>query len=171
MSNAQSFIRLSKVHAWLDELFRAHQIALLSLELREAGRCLDLYDANLSLHLSDEEHLLIPIYSARTSDVPGGAVELFTGEHKKIRRFVAEFHGALQRLRSQRKVELKRAIIDLLDRETMYKGLLAHHHAREYNILFPWLDWLTSEAERAKLLAQCASLSAYQSTLRKMPVR
>jgi hemerythrin-like domain-containing protein len=163
MSNAESFIQLTKVHEWLDELFLAHQTALLSLDLNEAARCLDCYEANLLLHIKDEEELLIPIYGARASDIPGGAVEFFTGEHKKIRGFVVEFHKMLKPLRHQKKLQLKRAIIQLLDREAMYKGLLGHHHAREHNVLYPWLDWLTSEAERKKLLEQCASLKAYRS--------
>ncbi len=163
MSDAESFIQFTKVHGWLDELFLAHQTALLSLDLSEAERCLDVYEANLRLHIKDEEDLLIPIYGARASDIPGGAVEFFTGEHKKILGFVAEFHEMLKELRNHKKLELKHAVIQLLDREAMYKGLLGHHDAREHNVLYPWLDWLTSKTEREKLLEQCSSLKAYQS--------
>lgn len=163
MSDAKSFIKLSKVHEWLDGLFLAHQTALLSLDLNEARRCLDFYEANLLLHIKDEEELLIPTYGARASDIPGGAVEFFTGEHKKILGFIAEFHKMLKPLRSQKKLQLKHGIIQLLDREAMYKGLLQHHHAREHNVLYPWLDWLTTEVEREKLLEQCSSLSAYNA--------
>jgi hemerythrin-like domain-containing protein len=163
MSDAKSFIKLGKVHEWLDGLFLAHQTALLSLDLSEARRCLDFYEANLLLHIKDEEELLIPTYGARASDIPGGAVEFFTGEHKKILSFIAEFHKMLKPLRSQKKLQLKHGIIQLLDREAMYKGLLQHHHAREHNVLYPWLDWLTTEVEREKLLEQCSSLSAYNA--------
>ena len=163
MSDAKSFIKLGKVHEWLDGLFLTHQTALLSLDLSEARRCLDFYEANLLLHIKDEEELLIPTYGARASDIPGGAVEFFTGEHKKILGFIAEFHKMLKPLRSQKKLQLKHGIIQLLDREAMYKGLLQHHHAREHNVLYPWLDWLTTEVEREKLLEQCSSLSAYNA--------
>jgi hemerythrin-like domain-containing protein len=163
MSDAESFIQLTKVHEWLDELFLAHQTALLSLDLSEAARCLDVYETNLRLHIKDEEDLLIPTYGARASDIPGGAVEFFTGEHKKILSFVAEFQQMQKRLRTQKKLQLKHAVIQLLDREGMYKGLLQHHHAREHNVLYPWLDWLTSEEERKRLLEQCSSLAAYTS--------
>src|SRR5574342_155082 len=163
MSDAKSFIKLSKVHEWLDGLFLAHQTALLSLDLSEARRCLDFYEANLLLHIKDEEELLIPTYGARASDIPGGAVEFFTGEHKKILGFIAEFHKMLKPLRSQKKLQLKHSILQLLDREAMYKGLLQHHHAREHNVLYPWLDWLTTEVEREKLLEQCSSLKAYSN--------
>jgi len=113
--------------------------------------------------MKDEEESLIPIYGARIADVPGGAVELFIGEHKKIRGFLAEFRQALKELRKQKGVALKHRAIELLDREGMYKGLLQHHHAREQNALYPWLDLLTSVDERRDLLAGCASLSAYRA--------
>jgi hemerythrin-like domain-containing protein len=163
VSHTESFIQLIKVHEWLDGLFLAHQTALLSLDIREAEGCLGIYEANLLLHIKDEEELLIPTYGAHVSDIPGGAVELFTGEHKKLLGFIGEFHEALTQLRCETNLELKHGIILLLDREAMYKGLLGHHHEREHNVLFPWLDRLTSETERKKLLEQCASLKAYRS--------
>jgi hemerythrin-like domain-containing protein len=162
MCNAASFNEFQKVHEWLDQLFLAHQTALLGLDIAEARRCLDTYEANLLLHIKDEEELLIPTYGARASDIPGGAVEFFTREHQKLLSFIAEFHEVLKRLRDQANLELKHSIILLFDREAMYKGLLAHHHEREHNVLFPWLDRLTSEAERKKLLEQCSSLKAHR---------
>jgi hypothetical protein len=165
MSNDPSFLQLTKVHQWLDELFLAHRTALLSLDLSQAKLLFDRYETNLLLHMKDEEESLIPIYGARISDVPGGAVELFIAEHKKIRGFLAEFHQALGELRSQKGIALKHQAIELLDREGMYHGLLQHHHARERNALYPWLDLITSVEERATLLAGCSSLSAYKAAL------
>ena len=94
--------------------------------------------------MKDEEESLLPIYGARISEVPGGAVELFIAEHKKIRGFLAEFRQSLGELRTQKGLALKHRTIELLDREGMYHGLLQHHHARERNALYPWLDLLTS---------------------------
>lgn len=164
MPSLASFIQFTRVHQWLDELFLAHQTALLSLNLAEARQSLDLYQTNLLLHLKDEDELLIPLYGTRASDIPGGAVEFFEGEHKKIRGFLGEFDEMLQQLRDLKTLQLKHGIIRLLDREGMYKGLLAHHNAREHNVLYPWLDWLTSDAERKKLLQQCLSLKAYHQS-------
>lgn len=164
MPGTASFIQFTKVHQWLDELFIGHQTALLSLNLAEARQLLNLYETNLLLHIKDEDELLIPLYGARASDIPGGAVEFFEGEHKKIRRFLAEFNERLEHLGNLKKLQLKHGIIQLLDREGMYKGLLAHHNAREHNVLYPWLDWLTSEAEREQLLEQCSSLRAYNES-------
>jgi len=161
MSNDPSFLQLTKVHQWLDELFLAHRTALLGLDLSQAKLLFDRYETNLLSHMKDEEESLIPIYGARISDVPGGAVELFIAEHKKIRGFLAEIRHVLGELRSQKGTALKHKTIELLDREGMYGGLLQHHHAREQNALYPWLDLITSAEERANLLAGCSSLSAY----------
>ena len=165
ISNEPSFLRLTKVHQWLDELFLAHRTALLSLDLAQAKLLLDRYETNLLAHMKDEEESLIPVYGARISDVPGGGVELFVAEHKKIRGFLAEIRQAPGELRSQKGLALKHKAIELLDREGMYHGLLQHHRAREQNALYPWLDLLTSIEEREKLLAGCLSLSAYEAVL------
>jgi len=166
MANEQSFLVMVKVHQWLDELLLEHQTALLSLDLSQAEKRLNRYETNLLMHMKDEEEALIPVYGARISDVPGGAVALFLGEHKKIRGFLAEFHDLLKQMRQQKGPALKHKIIGLLDREAMYKGLLAHHHAREQNALFPWLDLVTTAEERTGLFDQCSSLTAYKASLK-----
>ena len=163
MTNDRSFLQLTKVHQWLDELFLAHRTAILSLELDQAKLLFDRYENNLFAHMKDEEESLIPIYDARISDVPGGAVELFIGEHKKIRGFLAEFRQALIELRNHKGLALKHRAIELLDRQGMYKGLLQHHHAREHNALYPWLDLITTVEERTDLLTGCASWIAYNA--------
>jgi hemerythrin-like domain-containing protein len=165
MSNHASFLELIEVHQWLDGLFLAHQTALLSIDVKDGRAYLRAYESQLSLHLADEDNLLIPIYEARTADVPGGAVELFSGEHEKVKPFIAEFHDRLNRLRAMNDLPLKQQIIKLFDRQAIFKGLLEHHHAREQNILFPWLDRVTSSEEKASLLGQCASLAAFKASM------
>lgn len=162
MTDTPSFSLLVEVHHWLDSLFLDHQLALLALNLPAASACLKRYEINLKLHIDDEETALIPLYAARTDNVPGGAVELFTGEHTKLTGFVGEFHRTLATLSGKREHELRLDIIKLFDREAICKGLVEHHHAREQNILFPWLDKVTSEKERNTLLAGCASLRAWR---------
>lgn len=158
--NRTSFLDLLTLHMELDELFSSHQIALLSLDLREAGEILTRYEARLLSHMRDEEDLLIPIYEARTNEIPGGPVELFLGEHKKMKGFLAEFHDALNQMKCEEGTRLKHSIIHLLDRQCMYKQLLEHHDLREKNILYPWLDRVTSEEERAQLLRRCGERSS-----------
>jgi hemerythrin-like domain-containing protein len=163
MSGDVSFVKLVEVHQWLDQLFLAHQTSLLSLELDTARAGLNHYQRELHCHIDDEEKRLIPIYQARTNHVPGGAVELFTGEHEKLKNFLVEFDETLQRLRPTNNLALKHQIIQLFDRQAIFKGLTEHHHAREQNILFPWLDRITSTEEKISLLAQCDSLTAFKA--------
>lgn len=162
MKDALSFSLLIDVHHWLNNLFLDHQLALLSLDLPEASACLKRYERYLKLHIKDEETELLPLYQAKTENVPGGAVELFTGEHTKLLGFIAEFHQTLTTLRGKANRELKLDVIKLFDREAICKGLAEHHHAREQNILFPWLNKITSERQRAGLLDGCASLRAWR---------
>ena len=162
MTVAPSFSLLAEVHRWLNQLFLDHQLALLSLDLPAASAYLERYESNLKLHIDDEESALIPLYDARTDNVPGGAVELFTGEHDKLTGFIAEFHQTLLAITGKSDRDLRLDIIKLFDREAICKGLVEHHHAREHNILFPWLDKITSENERTDLLANCASLRAWR---------
>lgn len=154
-ANKTSFLDLLRLHQELDELFLSHQLALLSLELHQAGEILGRYERKLLSHMRNEEELLIPIYEARTAEIAGGAVELFLGEHKRMKEFLAAFHDLLGRMKDEDATRLKRSLIDLLDRQSMYKRLVEHHDLREQNILYPWLDRVTSDKERADLLALC----------------
>lgn len=58
-------------------------------------------------------------------------------------------------MRSQATGELRRSIIGLFDRQAMYKHLVEHHDLREKNVLYPALDRVTDDAERARLLHVC----------------
>ncbi|MBI2087908.1 MAG: hemerythrin domain-containing protein [Deltaproteobacteria bacterium] len=152
---SRSFLELLAVHEEADELFLRHQEALLSLDIQSAMSILGRYEGKLLAHMRDEEALLLPVYQARTKDVPGGPLELFLGEHRKMRGFIEEFHATLAQLCAQDGSTLKRSVIGLLDRQCMYKHLVEHHNLREKNILYPWLDRITSEEERAELLVRC----------------
>lgn len=165
MTEQRSFAEFIAVHRRLDGLFLDHQLALLVLDLARARAALQRYENELLVHIKDEEELLIPLYDHRTTNVPGGAVELFTGEHTKLKGFVAEFYRTLDELDGKPESELKRGVIGLFDREAVCKGLTEHHHAREESILFPWLNRVTSDDERARLLDQCSSLQAARSAI------
>lgn len=159
MGVGRSFIELVELHQELDEIFLRHQEALLSFDISRAIEIFSLYEEKLLSHMRDEEEVFLPIYEARTEKIPGGPVELFLGEHKKMRGFVSEFHEALSRMRAEEGARLRRSIIALMDRQCMYKHLVEHHDHREKNILYPWLDRITSEDERASLLRQRRGLN------------
>ncbi len=153
-----SFVDLLKLHVRLDAIFACHQEALLCSDIERASELLGSYEAKLLPHMRDEEELLLPVYQARAGIVPGGPVELFLGEHRKMRAFLAEFHERLRGMRADQGSRLRRSIIALLDRQFMYKHLVEHHDLREKNILYPWLDRITTEEERSSLIKQCRGL-------------
>lgn len=153
-----SFLDFLRLHEKLNEMFLCHQETLLSADVNCAIGILRLYETKLLNHMQEEEQLLLPIYEARTDRIPGGPVELFLGEHKKMRGFISEFHEALCRMRAEGGHRLRRSIIALMDRQFMHKHLVEHHDLREKNILYPWLDRITTEEERLALLKQCRGL-------------
>ncbi|HXG53193.1 MAG TPA: hemerythrin domain-containing protein [candidate division Zixibacteria bacterium] len=151
MGTNASFLDLLKVHERIDDLFLSHQEALLCLDLDRAAEILVAYEAELLTHMGDEEEHLLPVYQGRAGKIPGGSVELFVGEHKKMKNFLAEFRQALPNLRGEQDSRLRRSVIALLDRQFMYKHLVEHHDLREQNVLYPVLDRVTTEAERISI--------------------
>jgi hemerythrin-like domain-containing protein len=152
---APSFLSLVSVHEGLNELFLLHQEALLRRDVRLAlERLLD-YERALLAHMRPEEEILLPVYE-RAGRIPGGPIELFLGEHKKMLAFIARFKATLEQLRGAGS-DLDRRIIKLFDEQAMFKHLVEHHDLRERNILYPTLDRITGERERRELLARSAS--------------
>ncbi|MCS7158496.1 MAG: hemerythrin domain-containing protein [Blastocatellia bacterium] len=148
-----SFLLLLRVHERLNELFLQHQEALLEQDLARARERLAVYERELLAHMRPEEDLLLPVY-ARAGAIPGGPIELFLGEHRKMREFLERFRLTLAEFEAH-PADLCRRIIRLLDEQAMFKHLVEHHDLREQNILYPALDRVTTEAERRELLRRC----------------
>ena len=141
---------LLELHNDLDEIFFAHQCALLHFDFTAALSLLVRYETSLLTHMKDEEDVLLPIYSERASVIKGGNPQFFLDEHLKMRRFVELFKEQIAKLAAEPKPEA--GLILLLDREAFYKRLCGHHDKREREILYPELDRMTSETEKLDLL-------------------
>lgn len=142
---------LMAVHPALTRRFQAHQFALLEGDLEAARSHLAEFDALLRLHMADEEELVLPLYEARAcapSPPPGGAPDLFHREHRKLRGTLQEIVEAQTRL----KPDDLEGRLALLEMEYAFKQLLAHHDAREGNILYPTLDEILSPSETSDLI-------------------
>ena len=153
---AVSFVTLLETHTILRELFVQHQEALLDLDLPHALERLEEFERRLQHHIWEEESVLLPIYE-RAGAIPGGPPVLFTGEHQRMREFLAHFKHALSSLATHPAGELKRGILWLLDRQASFKGLMEHHDQRESNLFYPTLDRVTTEAERREILTRCGA--------------
>jgi molybdopterin-guanine dinucleotide biosynthesis protein B len=147
-----SFLSLLAAHDELDDLFLYHQEALLALDVESALQTLIEYEQLLLAHMRYEEDLLLPVYQ-RAGRIQGGAIEFFTGEHKRMRELLERIKEALDPSK-RTPAALRRHIIMLFDREATYKQLVEHHNQRERNIFYPTLDRVTNEQERQTLLGQ-----------------
>jgi hemerythrin-like domain-containing protein len=152
VANRPSFMSLLKVHDELKELFLSHQVALLALDLELAHERLLEFRREIEKHMQVEEELLLPVYN-RAGRIPGGPVEFFTGEHKRLLEFLSRFDEMLTEMESGTD-NRARKIIELFDAEAVFKSLLEHHDLREQNIFYPVLDEITTEQERQQLLSK-----------------
>ena len=143
------FSELLALHDQLDDLFLAHQRALLRLDLDRAAELLKKYEKEILAHMKDEEELMLPLYNERATAPVGGTAEIFIGEHNKLRQFLSLFKDELVRLKKVRDLEM--GVLFLLDSQHLFKRLLVHHDTREKKFLYPLLDKLTTELERTAL--------------------
>ena len=144
-----SFNDLLELHQRLDELFLEHQRGLIRLDLDRAESALDEYAAALLAHIHDEETFMIPLYSERVNAPAGGTVEIFLGEHEKLRTFLELFKEEIAKIRAMDDIE--RGVLFLIDSPHLFKRLLVHHDNRETKMLYPLLDEVTTENERQKM--------------------
>ena len=146
------FIDLLDLHRELDELFFQHQLALMRLDIDRAEELLTRYGRDLLTHMRDEEEVMLPIYGERVKPPVGGAVEIFIGEHEKLRQFLALFAEEIDKIRKMD--EIDRGALFLIDSQHLFKRLLVHHDAREKKMLYPLLDQVTADTERQQLFAR-----------------
>ncbi|MFZ1701723.1 MAG: hemerythrin domain-containing protein [Pyrinomonadaceae bacterium] len=143
---------LLELHVALDRMFFEHQRALVKLDFALALSLLDRYKICLHQHMRDEEDILLPLYAARATVSPAATVQMFLNEHVKMNDHLDLFKEHLEKLATDPEPEA--ALILLLDREAFYKRLCSHHDKREHDHLYPALDEITSEAEKAALMTK-----------------
>jgi hemerythrin-like domain-containing protein len=144
--NTKSFCSLSSEHVELDQLFNTHQRALVARDLDLALATLTAFKVRLENHVDFEERRLLPLYADKNAETPGGTLEIFQAEHRKIREEVSKLLARTESL--QVSDDVLGSILGLLDEESVFKGLFHHHALREENLLFPRLDERTTEEER-----------------------
>jgi regulator of cell morphogenesis and NO signaling len=147
-----SFSSLQCEHADLERVFEKHQRALISRDVPTAFATIVTFESNLKRHIAFEEEVLLPLYKTKGGEVEGGTLPIFQAEHRKLREIVARLARHTDGLYTT--PDILGAILELLDEEALFKGLMAHHTLREQNLLFPRLDALTAESEREKMLEE-----------------
>jgi len=148
-----SFSDLLEMHNWLDDLFLSHQRALLQMDLERASLLLQAYENELLAHLNDEEELIIPLYTQRTTDPSmSGTLEMVFKEHDTLRRYLSLFRDQVKTMTNSDDIE--RAVLQLIDSQYLFKRLLVLHDTRERKILYPQLNTVTTDLERETLFSR-----------------
>jgi len=143
-----TFLELLDVHARLLGLFLEHQEALLDRDFDRALDRLVTVRREFEEHVRGEEELLAELF-AHTDEVRGTPLDLFTGEHKHLREWLAGFEAVTREL-DRAAPGVARRVIDLLDEEALFKTFFRHHDERERNLLYPAFDRGTSDSERRR---------------------
>ncbi len=133
--------RITTCHQQLDEIFLLHQEALLQGHLQAAADILDAFNTCHTLHMNFEDKVLLPMYADLEEQGKWNAT-LYHQEHQKIQDLYGRIEEGLQWLIKQSldPSQLRRNIINLLDREKSFKGLCEHHQEREEASLLVELD-------------------------------
>lgn len=146
-----SFLDLLEVHRDLDELFLRHQEALLERDLPRAMGWLARHREAVVRHAHDEERELLPLYASVPRE-RRQAASVFVQEHQRLHEMLDRIETLL--LSSADRPLEARTILHLLEREASYKHLFEHHDQRERSQLFPALDELVPEGQRAAILSR-----------------
>jgi len=158
IKTALSFRSLNNVHEELNELFVRHQILLMHREIRGVLDIIHELQEKYSLHIHDEESLLLPVYGRRVDPVPqGGAVEFYIQEHKKIEQFLKRFIAAVSDWQ-QKGLCTPLRLVKLFDQHYTFNDLLNHHHAREDTFLYRLLDRVLNTEEKQALIQKISIL-------------
>ncbi len=150
---ASSFLDLLGVHDDLVNEFGLHQQALVALDIPAATEHLRVFGGMLRRHIADEEEILFPMY-VRVEPLQEGGIGLYLKEHERMLRLLERFEEAMLSLREMGP-DRSAWVVEILEHESRFKGLVRHHDERERNVLYPALDRATTAAERLELIGRC----------------
>ena len=131
-------------HDRLDQLFVRFQ-TLKASDRQEAAASFDKFHAGLEQHIVWEEEILFPSFESKFGGV-SGPTEVMRWEHRQIRGFL----GAISK-------KLTQEDWDTAQEESALLSVLSAHNHKEENILYPTIDQVTGDEERAEIFARMAA--------------
>jgi len=146
----EGLLALNRIHRQLEEIFFRHQAAVLNGDGAQARSLLGDYETGLSIHMREEDEILMPLYRERATPIRGGDAEIFTGEHGKIFERLDVLRLRLSRITLTHSPAGD--ILALLDDEAYFKKFMEHHTLRENRIFYPELERVTTPQEKAGLI-------------------
>ena len=129
-------------HQRLDDLF--HEFTKLKASDRpEAEKSFGEFKAGLERHIVWEEEILFPAFDIKFGHLQGGPTTVMRSEHREIRKYL----DAMARKLSEQN-------FDTDDDEARLIPVLCVHNQKEEAILYPAMDGLFSEQERAMMFSE-----------------
>lgn len=147
---AHNLVDLNNVHRQLDEIFFHHQVAIFKCDCNGAKAFLDSFETGLSIHMKEENEILLPLYQERAVPIRGGDTAVFFGEHEKIVEWLGRLKLRLSRI--PHSDAQPKDILTLLDDEAHFKKFIEHHTLRENRILYPELERVVTPKEKTGLI-------------------
>lgn len=134
-------------HQRLDNLF--HEFTnLKGSDRRAAEKSFGEFKAGLERHIVWEEEVLFPAFEKKFGHSQGGPTAVMRFEHREIRKCL----DAIAR-------KLTEQNFDTDDEETRLVPLLCVHNQKEESILYPIMDRMFSEQQRALMFSEMNILS------------
>jgi iron-sulfur cluster repair protein YtfE (RIC family) len=128
-------------HDRLDDLFHEFTNSKAS-DRQVAEKSFGEFKAGLERHIVWEEEILFPAFEKKFNCVQGGPTEVMRLEHREIRKCL---EAIARKLAEQN--------FDMDDEEGRLVPVLCLHNQKEEGILYPMMDRMFSEHERAALFS------------------
>ncbi|MDH4303898.1 MAG: hemerythrin domain-containing protein [Nitrospira sp.] len=135
-----------KDHDRLDELFKTFQTSKRS-DFAKAKEAFKEFKVGLQRHIVWEEELLFPMWEEKTGMIEDGPTPVMRFEHEQIKQLLDAIH---------RKVESQDPDSD--HEEQSLLNLLGSHNRKEEKALYPAIDNVTNEDERATIFSNMNSI-------------
>lgn len=137
---------LAHDHDRLDQLLDAYR-RLKHVDFARAKQAFREFKIGLQRHIIAEEEIFFPLFEDKTGMRDRGPTIVMRAEHREIGRCLEALHDKVRRhdLDSDR------------EEEELFQTLFAHNQ-REENVLYPAIDRLSSEEERADALRKMEEL-------------
>lgn len=133
---------LSWDHDRLDATLATGLAAAAGGDWEQANACVQAFRLGLLRHIDIEEKMLFPAFEERTGMRHGGPTQVMRMEHEGIQECVAGIVSSAERHDAD---ELMRWHANLL-------GVLVEHNMKEEQILYPGIDRVLDDADRAQMV-------------------
>ncbi len=128
-------------HQHLDELF--HQFQNTKTTDREGAlKVFQQFKAGLERHIVWEEEILFPSFDRRFGHLQGGPTAVMRWEHQRIRQSLDAIA-----------LKLSRNDLQTDEDEMELDAVLCPHNQKEEGILYPMIDQVVGQEERAEIFA------------------